>query len=88
MKTRINTTTEQVAGSRLATSAQPPRATSPSTLMASFQQTLQPIRSTLLLDEPGALLEGLRRSTASRPLPALVHLQEETVSLHGFGRRG
>ncbi len=78
MTTRIHPQTEEVAGSRLATSAQPPRATSPFSPMASSQRVPQPIRSLVLLDNPDALLEGLRCSTASCPLPTLAHSEEKT----------
>jgi hypothetical protein len=61
---------QEVAGSRLATSAQPRRATSAFSPVVSSQPTPQPIRSFLLLDKPDALLEGLRCFTAFRPLPS------------------
>jgi hypothetical protein len=61
--------TEDLAGSRLATSAQPPRTTSPFSLHVSSQHAPQPMRSIVLLETPGALLEGLRCFTASCPIP-------------------
>jgi len=59
----------RVAGERLASSAQPPRATPVFSQNASSPHRSQPTRSTVLGDTPGALLEGLRCFTASRPLP-------------------
>ena len=58
-----------VAGGRLASSAQPPRATPVFTLSFFSQRTPQPFPSVSFLDTPGALLEGLRCFTAFRPLP-------------------
>jgi len=72
MTAPFQTQTEEFVGSRLATSAQPPRATSPFSSMASSQRAPQPIRSLVLLDNPDARLEGLRCSPASRPLPSLA----------------
>src|SRR5580692_1984748 len=63
------TQAEELAGSRLATSAQPPRTTSPFSLHVSSQHAPQPMRLIVPLETPGALLEGLRCLTASRPLP-------------------
>src|SRR5260370_6459984 len=77
MTTTIHCKARKVAGSRLATSAQPPRATSAFSPVVSSQQTPQPIRSFLLLDKPDALLEGLRCSTASRPLPRPIQGQRK-----------
>jgi len=59
-----------LAGGRLASSAQPPRATLLFTLCASSRRTPQPFPSISFLDTPGALLEGLRCFTAFRPLPS------------------
>jgi hypothetical protein len=61
--------TKAVAGGRLASSAQPPRATSAFTHRTSSQHGPQPFPSASFLDTPDALLEGLRRFTAFRPLP-------------------
>lgn len=58
----------RVAVGRLASSAQPPRATSVFSQNAFSPHTPQPTRSILLADTAGALLEGLRCFTASRPL--------------------
>lgn len=60
MKVGVSTHTEEVAGGRSATSAQPPRATPVPATKVSSPPTLHPIRTTSLLDTPGALLEGLR----------------------------
>ena len=59
----------RVASGRLASSAQPPRATSvfPHRLSPSF--TPQPFPLDLATGTTGALLEGLRCFTASRALP-------------------
>jgi len=62
------TRTEDLACSRLATSAQPPRTTSLFSLHVSSQHAPQPMRLIVPLETPGALLEGLRCLTASRPL--------------------
>jgi len=59
-----------VAGGRLASSAQPPRATFSFTHWSSYQHTPQPFPSASFLDTPGALLEGLQCFPAFRPLPA------------------
>jgi len=71
MKVLQETTSKEVAGGRLASSAQPPRATSFPTPPSSSQLTPQPIPSTPFLETPGALLEGLRcfygLPPASRP---------------------
>ena len=75
MRGRRHTQPQEVAGGRLATSSQPPRATLTLAARASYQRTPHPIRSGLLLDTPGALLEGLRCSPASRPLPTPTHVQ-------------
>jgi hypothetical protein len=59
----------RVACRRLASSAQPPRATASSPHRFSTRPTPQPTRSISFLDTPGALREGLRYFTAFRPLP-------------------
>jgi len=59
--------TERVTVGRLATSAQPPRATPILDSQVSFKFTQHPIRSFFLLDNPGALRVGLHCLTASRP---------------------
>ena len=69
MNARTDTQTPTVAGGRLATSAQPPRATLTLAPNVSNQRTLFPTRSLLPLYTPDALREGLHCSTASRPLP-------------------
>ena len=78
MNARTDTQTPTVAGGRLATSAQPPRATLTLAANVSNQRTPLPTRSILPLDTPDALREGLRCSTASRPLPARTGFQGET----------
>ncbi len=65
---------------RLATSAQPPRTTSPFSLHVSSQHTPQPMRLIVPLENPGALLEGLRCLTASRPLQTRKEFQGKTMS--------
>ena len=60
MRIPVHAQTEEVAGGRSATSAQPPRATPVPATEVSFPRTPHPIRSSLLPDTPGALLEGLR----------------------------
>jgi hypothetical protein len=62
---------EEVAVRHRATSAQPPRATSPFRLWSSSQLAPQPFPSTVVLDTPGALLEGLRCFPAACPLPVM-----------------
>ena len=74
MKILLQPTSTEVAGGRLASSAQPPRAPSFFTLGPSHQPTPQPFSSAPFLDTPGALLEGLRRFTAFRPLPEQTFL--------------
>jgi hypothetical protein len=69
MKALFETISGEVAGGRLASSAQHPRATSFPTLAPLPQPMPQPISSTSFLDTPDALLEGLRCFTAYRPLP-------------------
>jgi hypothetical protein len=61
--------TQEVAGGHLATSAQPPRATFVFSLRLLPPFTPQPFPSDLATGTNGALLEGLRCLTASRPLP-------------------
>lgn len=78
MRGQSHIQTQEVAGGRLATSSQPPRATPTHTARGSYQRTPQPIRSGLLLDTPGALREGLRCSPASRPLPTSTQGQGKT----------
>jgi hypothetical protein len=60
MRIPVHAQTEEVAGGRSATSAQPPRATLVPATKVSSPRTLHPIRSSSLPDTPGALLEGLR----------------------------
>jgi hypothetical protein len=60
MRIRVHTQTEEVAGRRSATSAQPPRAMLVPATKVFSPPTLPPIRSSSLPDTPGALLEGLR----------------------------
>jgi hypothetical protein len=60
MRIREHTQTEEVAGGRGATSAQPPRTTLVPATKVFSSRTLHLIRSSSLLDTPGALLEGLR----------------------------
>ena len=64
-----HTQTEEVAGGRLATASQPPRATLTLAANASSSLTPHPIRSVLTLDITDALREGLRCLAARRPLP-------------------
>jgi len=68
MRTGVHTQPQEVAGGCLASSAQPPRATPLSTHRLLTRRTPQPFRSISFVDEPGALLEGLRCLTAFRPL--------------------
>lgn len=70
MKTFVEIAREEVAARRLATSAQPPRATPIFSQNASSSHTPQPTRSFLFRDTPGALLKGLRCFPAACPLPA------------------
>jgi hypothetical protein len=69
MSAGVGRQTEEVAGGRLATSAQPPRATPTPDTNVSSEHTPHPIRTVLPFDTPGALREGLRCFTALRPLP-------------------
>jgi len=59
MRVPVHTQTEEVAGGRSATSARPPRATLLPATKVSSPHTQHPIRSSSLLDTPGALLGGL-----------------------------
>jgi hypothetical protein len=68
MRGRVQTQTQEVAGGRLASSAQPPRATPLPAQRTSPKLAPQPTTSTGVLDKPGALLEGLRCFPAFRPL--------------------
>ena len=79
MTIRIHPHRQEVAGSRLATSAQPPRATSTFAPTTPSQPTPQPTRSFVLLDKPDALLEGLHCSTASRPLLTAAQIHRKTT---------
>lgn len=69
MRIRVHKQTQEVAGGRLASSAQPPRATLFSTHRLLTSSTPQPFRSISYHDTQVALLEGLRCFPASRPLP-------------------
>ena len=60
MRIPVHAQTEEVAGGRSATSAQPPHATLVPTTKVSSPSTPHPIRSSSFLDTAGALLEGLR----------------------------
>ena len=82
MTARITTQIQEVAGGRLATSAQPPRVPSFSPLWFPSSPTPQPISAAAILDTPDALLEGLRYFTASRPLPAIHLFHATTLSRH------
>ena len=77
--TTSGTQTEELAGSHLATSAQPPRTTSLFSLYVSSQHAPQPMRFIMPLETPGALLEGLHCLTASRPLPTPNEFQGKTM---------
>src|SRR5260370_1960736 len=65
----ISAETKEVAGGRLASLAQPPRVTSVFLPWRLSLRRTQPIPSTSFLDNPGALLEGLRCFTAFPSLP-------------------
>ena len=69
MTSKVHQQTQEVAGGRLASSAQPPRTPLFFSPDLSSLHTPQPSRSTLLADTPGALRESLRCFTAFRPLP-------------------
>jgi hypothetical protein len=60
MRIPVHAQTEEVAGGRSTTSAQPPHATLVPATIVSSPHTPHPIRSSSLSDTPGALLEGLR----------------------------
>lgn len=72
--------TEELKGSRLATSAQPPRTMSPFSLHASCQHAPQPKRLIVPLNTLGALVEDLCCLTASRPFSTRIEFQGKTVS--------
>ncbi len=59
----------EIAVRHRATSAQPPRATSLLPLWSASRRAPHPFPSTEVLDNPGALLEGLRCCPATYPLP-------------------
>jgi len=88
MTAPFQTQTEEFVGSRLATSAQPPRATAAFSRHASSQHAPQPIRSLVTLDSPGVLLKGLRCLTAFRPLTRPAQFQEGTDSRFAFSPGG
>jgi hypothetical protein len=69
MRIRVQKQTQEVAGGRLAYSAQPPRATSVFPLRLSPAFTPQPFLLDPATGTTGALLEGLRCFPAFRPLP-------------------
>jgi hypothetical protein len=60
MRIPVHAQTEEVAGGRCPTSAQPPHATLVPVTKVSSPPTPHPIGSSSFLDTPGALLEGLR----------------------------
>lgn len=60
MRIPVHAQTEEVAGGRSATSAQPPHATLVPASKVFSPHTPHPIGSSSHLDTPGALLEGLR----------------------------
>jgi hypothetical protein len=70
MRIRAHRQTQEVAGGHLASSAQPPRATSIFPHRSSRSFTPQPFPLDLASGTTGALLQGLRCFTASRRLPA------------------
>ena len=78
MKARLP---KPVAGGRLASSPQPPRATPVFTLLLCSRRTPQPLPWASFLDNPGALLEGLRCFTAFRPLSHHAEEQRKTQAL-------
>jgi len=82
MTAQITTQTQEVAGGRLATSAQPSRVPSFSPLWFPSSPTPQPTSAAYVLDTPDALLEGLRCFMASRPLRAILLFQAMTLSRH------
>jgi len=72
MRAIVRTQTEELAGSRLATSAQPPCATRPPAANAACEPTPCPVRSVPLVRTPGALRQGLRCLTAPCLLPGKI----------------
>jgi hypothetical protein len=81
MNCPIDSQSEEVAVHHRATSAQPPHATSPFLLWSSSRPAPHPSSSTVLLDTPGVLLEGLRCFPAASALP-------EAKESHGKNRSG
>ena len=69
MNSRGQIPREEIAVRHRATSAQPPRATSLLLLWSASRRAPHPFPSTEALDNPGALLEGLRCCPAAYPLP-------------------
>jgi len=67
---------------RLASSAQPPRATSIFLPWPSSLRQPQPTPSSSFLDKPGALLEGLRCFTAFPPLPRATGFHQALQAAH------
>lgn len=87
MSVGIQTKSKAVAGGRLATSAQPTRATLTLQLQNLPEVTPNPIRSFSLRDNPGALRVSLHCLTASRPLPRptlLGRKAQENFRSHSF----
>jgi hypothetical protein len=84
MKFSGQTQGEEVAVRHRATSAQPPRATSLFPLWFFSQHASHPVPSTVALDTPGALLEGLRCFPAAYPLP--LRLEGHARNHEGFSR--
>jgi hypothetical protein len=84
MNSRGHISREEVAVRHRATSAQPPRATSLFPQWFSSQHAPQPFPSTVVLDTPGALLEGLRCCPAAYPL--LLRLEVHARNDEGFSR--
>jgi hypothetical protein len=72
MNPLVQTRNEEVAVRRRATSAKPPRVSSPFLPWSSSQRAPQPFPSTVLLDTPGAPQEGLRCFPAAYPLPVTI----------------
>jgi len=81
MTISFGTRAQRVTGGRLASSAQPPRATLFPTHRPSSPPAPQPFPPASFLDTSGALLEGLRCFTAFRPLP--FHFLKETSKRSG-----
>jgi hypothetical protein len=84
MKVSGHTQEGEVAVRHRATSAQPPRATSLFPLWSFSQHASHPFPSTVALDTPGALLEGLRCFPAAYPLP--LRLEGPEGNGEGFSR--